>query len=506
MIDNAKVFKNSMMLYIRMVVMMLITLYTSRIVLDTLGIEDYGIYNIIGGVVIMFSFINVTLTIAIRRFLSVVLAAQDQSRFIEVLRASVLAVFIASIIIVIGLETIGLWLLNNKISIPAERMYAANCTFQFSILAFLCNINSVPYNSAIVSCERMKVYTYIGIVESFLKLGLILLLPLYEADKLIVYSIMIFVIAISIFSFNNGYCYFKIARIRNFFKAKAEDIVAIFNFSAWSVLGSIVLMLATQGVNIIINIFFGVTLNAALGIAQQVNSAVNQFLGNFQTAFNPPLTKSYALNGLDGKTFDFVCDTSRMTFLLVMVIGFPIVLNIDGLLNIWLVKVPEYAVEFSTLFILYTVLDGCSGPLYILVYANGKIRGYQILLSTIQIIYVILVYVLCVSGMSPVAILSLNVVNGVLLFAGRLIVLRHMMQFPVMTYLKQVFSSALYPLSLFFICGIFIEKGLSDTVGMVLVIRLALSGVVALVALYFLYLNNRERQFIIKTIQSRIGR
>ena len=156
MIDNAKVFKNSMMLYIRMVVMMLITLYTSRIVLDTLGIEDYGIYNIIGGVVIMFSFINVTLTIAIRRFLSVALAAQDQSRFIEVLRASVLAVFIASIIIVIGLETIGLWLLNNKISIPAERMYAANCTFQFSILAFLCNINSVPYNSAIVSCERMR--------------------------------------------------------------------------------------------------------------------------------------------------------------------------------------------------------------------------------------------------------------------------------------------------------------------------------------------------------------
>ena len=491
------------MLYIRMAVMMLITLYTSRIVLDTLGIEDYGIYNIIGGIVVMFSFLNMTLTIAIRRFLSVALAAKDKARFMEVFRASVLAVFIASVIIIIGLETIGLWFLNNKINIPIHRIYAANCTFQLSILTFLCKINSVPYNSAIVSCERMGVYTYIGIAESFLKLGLILLLPLYGTDKLIVYSVVIFLIALSVFSFNYGYFRFRIVRIRNSFKAQVGDVIAIFNFSAWSVLGSIVFMLATQGVNIIFNIFFGVALNAALGIAQQINSAINQFVGNFQTAFNPPLTKSYALNGLDSKTFDFVCDTSRMTFLLVTVISFPVILNMNGLLSIWLVKVPEYAVEFSILFILYTALDGCSGPLYILVYANGKIRGYQILLSAIQVVYVISVYVLCIYGMSPISILSLNVVNGLLLFAGRLAVLRHIMQFPVIVYLKRVFVSALYSLLLLFLFGVFIENGISGENSITLLIRLFLSGIVVLVVLYFLYLNNRERQFIIKTIQSK---
>ena len=292
-------------------------------------------------------------------------------------------------------------------------------------------------------------------------------------------------------------------RIRNSFKAQVGDVIAIFNFSAWSVLGSIVFMLATQGVNIIFNIFFGVALNAALGIAQQINSAINQFVGNFQTAFNPPLTKSYALNGLDSKTFDFVCDTSRMTFLLVTVISFPVILNMNGLLSIWLVKVPEYAVEFSILFILYTALDGCSGPLYILVYANGKIRGYQILLSAIQVVYVISVYVLCIYGMSPISILSLNVVNGLLLFAGRLAVLRHIMQFPVIVYLKRVFVSALYSLLLLFLFGVFIENGISGENSITLLIRLFLSGIVVLVVLYFLYLNNRERQFIIKTIQSK---
>ena len=182
-----------------MALMMFITLYTSRIVLETLGIENYGIYNIVGGVVVMFSFLNLTLTVAIRRFLSVALATGDEKRFIEILRASILAVLIASIILIIGLETIGLWFLNNKINIPVERLEAANYTFQFSILTFLCNMNAVPYNSAIVSCERMEVYAYTGIIEAALKLGLILLLPLYGSDKLITYSGMVFCMALLVF-------------------------------------------------------------------------------------------------------------------------------------------------------------------------------------------------------------------------------------------------------------------------------------------------------------------
>ena len=492
------------MLYVRMILMMFITLYTSRIVLETLGIEDYGIYNIVGGVVVMFSFLNLTLTVAIRRFLSVALATGDEARFIEILRASVLAVFIASVILIIGLETIGLWFLNSKINIPAGRLEAANYTFQFSILTFLSNMNTVPYNSAIVSCERMGIYAYIGIAEAALKLGLILLLPLYGSDKLIIYSSMIFIMALLVFFYNYGYCRFKIVRIRNIFDVRFADVTAIFSFSAWSILGSLVFMLATQGVNIICNIFFGVALNAAMGIAQQVNAAFNQFIGNLQTAFNPPLTKSYASSGLDSKTFDFVCDTSRMTFLLVVIIGFPAILNMDSLLNVWLLNVPKYAMQFSVLFILYAALDGCSGPLYILVYANGKIKTYQILLSGIQIIYVVIVYVLCTYGMSPVYILSLNVVNGLFLFAGRLYILRQMMNFPIKLYFSRVFVPAIFPLLLLFLLGLLIDNGISSLGFRALVIRLSFSCVATLAILYFMYLNYRERQFILRTIKSKI--
>lgn len=506
MIDSSKVFKNTIMLYVRMASMMLITLYTSRIVLETLGIEDYGIYNIVGGIVVMFSFLNLTLTVAIRRFLSVELATGDQTRFVEVFRASALAVFIASVILIIGLETIGLWFLNNKINIPAGRLEAANYTFQFSILTFLCNMNAVPYNSAIVSCERMGIYAYIGIAEAAMKLGLIFLLPIYGNDKLIVYSSMIFFMALLVLFYNYGYCRVKIVKIQNIFNVKFSDVIAIFNFSAWSILGSLVFMLATQGVNIIYNLFFGVALNAAMGIAQQVNAAFNQFIGNMQTAFNPPLTKSYASSGLDTKTFDFVCDTSRMTFLLVVIIGFPVILNMDGLLNVWLLNVPKYALQFSILFILYTALDGCSGPLYILVYANGKIKGYQILLSGIQMIYVLIVYILCIYKMSPVFILSLNVLNGLLLFAGRLYVLKQMMSFPIKLYFSRVFVPAVFPLLLLFLSGLLIDVGISGHDFRILVIRLLFSIVSTLVILYFVYLNCRERQFILKTIKSKIKR
>ena len=492
------------MLYIRMALMMFITLYTSRIVLETLGIENYGIYNIVGGVVVMFSFLNLTLTVAIRRFLSVALATGDEKRFIEILRASILAVLIAYIILIIGLETIGLWFLNNKINIPVERLEAANYTFQFSILTFLCNMNAVPYNSAIVSCERMEVYAYTGIIEAALKLGLILLLPLYGSDKLITYSGMVFCMALLVFLYNYGYCHFKIVRIRNIFHVKFTDIIAIFSFSAWSILGTLVFMLATQGVNIIYNLFFGVALNAAMGVAQQVNAAFNQFIGNLQTAFNPPLTKSYASNGLDSKTFDFVCDTSRMTFLLVVIIGFPIILNMSGLLNVWLLDVPIYAIQFSVLFILYAALDGCSSPLYILVYANGKIKEYQMLLSVIQLVYVVIVYVLCAYGISPVLVLSLNVINGLLLFVGRLYVLKQMMNFPIKLYFTRVFVPAIVPLLLLGLLGLLINHGLSGFDLKTLIIRLFFSCVIVLMVLYFMYMNYRERQFILKTIKSKI--
>lgn len=503
-INQKTVAKNTLMLYIRMGVMMIVSLYASRVVLATLGVDDFGIYNVVGGVVVMFSFMNTTLTVAIRRFLAYELGQENGGRIQKVFNASIIAVFIASIIIVIGLESIGLWFLNFKLNIPPDRLGAANFVFHFSVLSFFFNMNLIPFSSAIVSYEKMGVYAYLGIVETLLKMGLVLSLPFLPGDKLQWYGLLIALLAVFMALCNYIYCSLKIIKPKSLYNYKWDDVLSIFKFSAWTIMGTMVYMLATQGVNMIYNIFFGVAINAALGIAQQVSGAAYQFVANFQTAFSPQLTKSYSSEGLSQRTFDFSCQTSRLTILLLLIIGVPIIANAEEILSVWLTTVPNFAVPFTIIFIIYLAIDGSSAPLSLLVYAKGDLKLYQILLSSIQLVYVFLVYVFCMIGMNPVKVLVVNLIAGVLLYATRLVLLKHIMQFPIRPYIKKVLRPLIVP-SFLFVGIIVVCNKLGVEIGIIgLVIKLSLSFLLVILVSYFVYLNKEERCFVVNLLRKKI--
>ena len=505
-INQKTVAKNTLMLYIRMGVMMIVSLYTSRVVLATLGVDDFGIYNVVGGVVVLFSFMNITLTVAIRRFLAFELGQENSGRIQKVFNASIIAVFLASLVIVIGLESIGLWFLNNKLNIPPDRIAAANFVFQFSILSFFFNMNLIPFSSAIVVYEKMGVYAYLGVAEIFLKLGLVLALPYLPEDKLQWYGFMIALLAIFMAFCNYLYCRLKIINPRNLLVFKWPDVFSIFQFSAWTILGTMIFMVATQGVNMIYNVFFGVAINAALGIAQHVASAANQFVGNFQTAFNPQLTKSYSAEGLSEKTYGFVCQTSRLSIMLITAIGVPIITNAALILDLWLKEVPAYAAPFTIIFLLYAAIDGASGPLYYLVYAKGELKTYQIVLGVIQLIYVILVYLFCSLGFDPVYVLSINVITAALMYIARLLILKKIMDFPVKDYLVKVLVPLIIPVVLF--TGITILNGhiLQDGSIMVMISKILISIIIVSLICYFVYLNNNERQFVLSMVRNKFNK
>lgn len=502
-INQKTVAKNTLMLYIRMGVMMVVSLYASRVVLATLGVDDFGIYNVVGGVVVMFSFMNITLTVAIRRFLAYELGQEGGGRIQKVFNASIIAVFIASVIIVIGLESIGLWFLNYKLNIPPDRLGAANFVFHFSVLSFFFNMNLIPFSSAIVSYEKMGVYAYFGIAETLLKLGLVLALPYFSGDKLRWYGLLIALLAVIMAICNFLYCNVKILRPSSLFEYKWSDVLSIFKFSAWTIFGTIIFMVATQGVNMIYNVFFGVAINAALGIAQQVSNATNQFVGNFQTAFNPQLTKSYSAEGLSKKTSDFVCQTSRLSIMLIVVVGVPIIANAAPILELWLKEVPAFAVPFTIIFLLYAAIDGASGPLYYLVYAKGELKMYQIILGLIQVLYVVMVFVFCSLGMNPVYVLSLNILTAGLMYIARLAILKKIMDFPVKDYLIKVLVPLIIPVILFTCITILNGQILQDGSIMVMIIKILITIIIVSLVCYFVYLNNNERQFVLSMVKNR---
>lgn len=383
MSDNKRVAKNTLFLYFRMILIMLVTLYTSRVVLAELGIKDYGIYNVVGGIVMMFSFLNNCMSSATQRFMTFELGRGNMDRLKKVFATSLNIHITISVIIAILAETIGLWFVNNKLVIAPDRMVAANWVYQFSILTFCVNIIQVPYNAVLIAHEKMSVYAYISILEAFLKLGIVYLLVIAPADKLIVYGILVFAVQLIICGIYQVYCRrnyveskFKLFWDKNLYRQMS-------GFAGWNLFGSVAWLLRDQGLNIVLNLFFGTAINAARGVATQVSSAVMGFISNFQVALNPQITKNYATGNIpEMEKLSYL--GIRFSFLLLFTMAFPLCLNIDYVLHLWLVEVPNY----TALFIILIMIDSLAGnlfgvPLMTSLSATGKIRNYQIVVSCI---------------------------------------------------------------------------------------------------------------------------
>lgn len=381
--NNKRIAKNTFYLYLRTLLVMAVTIYTSRIILDVLGVENYGIYNVVGGFVAMFSVLSGTLTAASQRFIAYELG-REKPEIKKVFSTTVTIHFALAIVILVLLESLGIWFLNYKMNIVEERLYAANWVFQCSVVTFFISLVSIPYNAAIVAFEKMSAFAYISIFEVICKLSCVFVLYFISFDKLIVYAIFMMLVAILLRLIYGWYCNAHFKQCRYNFSFDKGTFKKMLGFCGWNFIGASSAILNGQGINILINLFFGVTLNAARGIASQVDTAINTFVQNFMMALNPQITKTYASGDFRYVNSMIIIGT-KFAFFLLWFFTLPICLNTEYILQVWLKKVPDYVVCFIQLGLVYQLLQNLSQCLYTTMLAFGNIKKYQMIVGGLSI-------------------------------------------------------------------------------------------------------------------------
>ena len=480
------------MLYFRMLLLLLISLYTSRVILRELGVDDYGIYTIVGGVVAMFSLISGSMSSAISRFITVELGKGDKNKLKVVFSSSVtIQLIFAAIIIIVG-ETLGLWFLNAKMVIPSERLTAANWCYQLSLVTFIINIISIPYNAVIISHEKMSAFAYISIVEAISKLAIAFLIAFNPFDKLIYYAMLMAVVAVMVRLLYGWYCnrYFEEAKFSFSFDKKV--ISSMFGFAGWNMVGSGALVLRNQGVDVLLNMFFGVTVNAAKGICNQIQNAAYQFVTNFQTAINPQLTIAVSQRNYD-RNHTLVIQGSRFSFYLLSLFSIPFLIETEYILTLWLGQVPDYTVDFVRWTFIYLQLDCVSRFLINSVLAYGKIRNYQLLVGGTKLLVLPIAWVVLELGGSPVTGVIINCIIEVACLALRLFYNKSYTSLSIIDFLKEV---VIHCWAVYLIIWIIITliKTYFNPHSLVVV---ALCLIVTILGVWFLGLNREERMMLL---------
>ena len=440
--NTKRIAKNTLMLYGRMLFSMFVSLYTSRVILNALGVEDYGIYNVVGGFVAMFSLISSSLSSSTGRFLTFELGKGDMQKLKAVFSTSLLIHIVLAIIVLVVAETVGVWFLNSKMTIPVERMYAANWVFQASILSFMFGLFSVPYNASIVAHERMSAFAYIGILDVMLRLCIVLFVAYspWNFDRLIVYSFLLVSLGMLIQGVYLWYCkkHFEECRLQICFnRACWKEMSA---FAGWNFIGCTAGLLKDQGVNILLNLFVGPVLNAARGIASSVNMAVSGFASNFMTALNPQITKSYASEDRD-YMFSLVERGSRFSYYIMLILSLPILFETEFVLTLWLKQYPEHTVSFVRLVLLLTMSDIICNTLIVMQNATGKIRNYQLAVGGMLMMNFPLSYLCLKIGFPPESVYVVGLLVSVACMLLRLLFLRKMVELSMKRFLKRVYGN-----------------------------------------------------------------
>lgn len=435
--NNKRIAKNTLLLYIRMLFTMIVSLYTSRVILNTLGVTDFGIYNVVGGVVAMFGFLNSAMSSSTQRFITFELGKNDLNQLQKVFNTSIVIHVIISIVILILAETFGLWFLYNKMTIPIERLDAALWAYQGAIASTIVLIMSVPYNATIIAHEKMSAFAYIAVLEVTLKLLIAYLILIGNFDKLKLYAFLMFSIQLIIRFIYGQYCK------KHFLETKIKKIKdwklfkEMLGFASWSLWGNLAVIAYTQGLNILLNIFFTPAINAARGVAVQVQNAVNQFSLNFQTALNPQITKSYAIG--DYKYMHkLVFRSSKFTFFLLLLLSLPILLETETILTIWLKNVPEYTTNFLRLMLCITIIDATANPFMISASATGKVKVYQSLIGGILLLILPISYITLKLGGSPESVFIVHLLICIIAFITRLLIIKPMIHLSILSYFNEV--------------------------------------------------------------------
>ena len=435
---NKRIAKNTLVLYVRMLFTMGISLFTSRVVLQTLGVEDYGISSVVGGVISMFTFINAAMVSSTQRYLNFELVRGDANQLRSVFSTSLQIHALIALVIIVLSETVGLWFLNEKLVIPEARMTAAMWVYQCSILSCAVSIMSTPYNAVIVAHEKMSAFAYISILDVSLKLLVVYLLVVLPFDKLIILAILNLLVQLFIRYIYTLYCHRHFPESYFQFRFNKTLFKEMFGFAGWSFWGNLAAILYTQGLNMMLNIFFGPIVNAARGIAVQVQSAVQQFVGGFQTALNPQITKNYASNNLP-QMHSLMFRSARFSFLLLFFLSLPVLMETNFILTLWLKTVPDDAVIFTQIMICISLIYTTANPCIIANQATGKVKIYQMVVGGILLLILPISYVVLKLGAPAYSVFIVHFCIESLAQFSRMYMLRKLIHLPLWQYMKNIY-------------------------------------------------------------------
>ena len=504
--DNKRIAKNTIFLYLRSFLMMAINLYASRVVLQVLGVEDYGLYGVVGSVVAIFSIINGVLAAGTSRFLTFELGKGNAERLRKTFSASFAMHVGMACVIFLLLESIGLWFINYKMNIPEGREFAANVVYQLSILSCMFSLTQVPYSACIIAHERMSVYAYVGLVEALFKLVLVLcLLYVPLSDNLIAYAIILAIWSIGLQVFYRFYCYKRFQEAHLMFCKEEAVYKEMLGYSLWDLLGQICGTGLNQGLNLLINIFFGVTINAARTVAYQVENVLTQFSGNFMTAVNPQIVKSYAKEDYQ-RFFELIYEAGKFSYFLLFLVSLPIFLEAEYILSIWLVEVPDLTVIFLRLMMVHTLLRVVVRPVINGVHATGDVKFLNLTSGLYSVLtYLPAIYVLYKLGLPAWSCFLVQYFSGCVCTSLEVYSLYRKVRFNVIDYFLKVYVVAVSISLLAAIVPIAIMLSMNEGF-----IRLTVVIIMSIISTSFcvLYLGmtKHQREVVVASIINKIKR
>lgn len=499
---NKRLAKNTIVLYVRMLFLMLISLYTSRVILNSLGVEDYGIYNVVGGVVSMFTILSGSLSAAISRFITFEMGTGNKEKLRTIFSSAVTIQIILAIIIILLAETIGLWFLKEKLVIPDNRMSAAMWCYQLSILTFSISLISIPYDATIIAHERMSAFAYISVLEAIGKLVVAGCIVINPIDRLVFWGLLMAVLSWIIRMVYASYCKRHFEECSYTFIYDKDVLKQMFRFAGWNFFGASSYQLMNQGVNILSNVYFGVTVNAARGIANQVNRAVSQFASNFMTALNPQITKSYASDQKENM-YRLMFTGTKFSFYLILIFAVPIICEIKMVLELWLEMVPDYTISFVRLALVTSLFQVLSSTMVTAMLATGNIKKYQIIVGGLGLLVFPLTWIFFTLGYPPEMAYVLTLIIFFAQFVCRLFFMRDMILMSIRRYIEEVLYKIVCTSVLAFSIPVFVCIYIDESYWRFLLV-VVLSSIITPISVMFVGLTENERQFVIHSARAAI--
>lgn len=506
--NNKRIAKNTFFLYIRMFILFAVNFYTTRVLLNALGTDDYGLYNVIAGFVAMLGFMNQSMTNSIQRFINFHMGKGDEEGLLKYFKASLTAQLLLGIFILLLFETLGLWFLNAKMNIAPEKVFDANVVFQMSCLCLLVNIIKAPYNAIIIAKERMNFYAYISVAEAAVKLFIAFSISWIVTFRLSYYAIMLFALTVIVYILTLMYAKRLICNLSfqlYFHKAIFKEVLS---FSGWNLFGAASGAIKSQGINVLMNLFFNTAINASRGVAFQVLSGIQQFVSNFQVAINPQIVQSFASGDKD-RYLKLTYLSAKLSLYLMWVIALPVMASLNLILDVWLGKdmVPEYTSLFIYIILFTGLFDALGSSISVPIYATGNIKGYQIITSSVKFMVLPISYILYRIGFGPAASMYISLLLAGIEQTSRVIIWGRLVKESPLIYLNKIIFPALAIIILSSLTMYFIVE---YTTKFITIISFGINTIVALLIailmIYFIGLNRMEKNQILNIIRKNISK